>query len=121
MTYNREEIEPSVLDAADETSVSMSEKLHATLREGGYSIEVYTSSILGRKQDGPLVSELKLHFPRELKHTVLIDHTIIKRGKAAQTVRSVRKQTTKGAVKSVLTTLVKLPVCFTSLGINQTT
>ena len=110
-----------LIGAGDETSSTMSEKLYEVLREYGYEMQVYTASILGRKQEGALVSELKLHFTKELKHTVYIDHTIIKRGKAAQVVRTVRKQTTKEAVKDVLQSLVKLPVCFTSLGATAAT
>lgn len=99
--------------------LAISAALHPILVTNGYSVENYTSSILGRKTQGTLFSELRIHFTKAHPTRFSIDHSVLRRSvnKSApkQVVRTVRRTTTIESFLRDIDALAKLPVCFTSL------
>ncbi len=98
--------------------LAISAALQPVFVTNGYSIQNYGSSILGRKAEGALFSELRIHFNKAHPTRFNIDHSVLKRSankKAPRIVRTVRRTTTIGSFVSDINELAKLPVCFTSL------
>lgn len=84
-------------------------------RSNGYATKTYQASVMGTKVDQGKTSEVKLHFVQESITRLLIDHSIIKRGRLAQVVRCRRLKTTIEDFLEDLSTVAALPVCFLSL------